>query len=136
MAEAMLALENVDAGYGQLQVLRGVTLAVGPGEIVSLIGPNGAGKTTVIRAVLGLIPLSMHGGPLWEPLCYVQIGGLLLSTLVTLVLVPTIYIIFVRDLKLVKWELPEHGEHGAPPHGEAPAAPAAAEERPVPEPVA
>ena len=57
MAEAMLALENVDAGYGQLQVLRGVTLAVGPGEIVSLIGPNGAGKTTVIRAVLGLIPL-------------------------------------------------------------------------------
>jgi branched-chain amino acid transport system ATP-binding protein len=53
----MLALENVEAGYGPLQVLRSVALRVAPGEIVSLIGPNGAGKTTVIRAVLGLIPL-------------------------------------------------------------------------------
>jgi branched-chain amino acid transport system ATP-binding protein len=53
----MLTLENVEAGYGPLQVLRSVTLRVAPGEIVSLIGPNGAGKTTVIRAVLGLIPL-------------------------------------------------------------------------------
>jgi branched-chain amino acid transport system ATP-binding protein len=57
MADAMLALENVEAGYGPLQVLRSVTLRVAPGEIVSLIGPNGAGKTTVIRAVLGLIRL-------------------------------------------------------------------------------
>jgi branched-chain amino acid transport system ATP-binding protein len=57
MADAMLALEAVDAGYGALQVLHEVTLRVAPGEIVSLIGPNGAGKTTVIRAVLGLIPL-------------------------------------------------------------------------------
>jgi branched-chain amino acid transport system ATP-binding protein len=61
MADAMLALEDVEAGYGQLQVLRRVTLRVAPGEIVSLIGPNGAGKTTVIRAVLGLIPLRPHG---------------------------------------------------------------------------
>jgi branched-chain amino acid transport system ATP-binding protein len=52
----MLALEAVDAGYGALQVLRGVTLRVAPGEIVSLIGPNGAGKTTVIKAILGLLP--------------------------------------------------------------------------------
>ena len=62
MADAMLALEGVDAGYGLLQVLRGVTLSVAHGEIVSLIGPNGAGKTTVIRAVLGLIPLRPRGG--------------------------------------------------------------------------
>jgi branched-chain amino acid transport system ATP-binding protein len=55
MAEPILALESVDAGYGPLQVLHGVTLHVAPGEIVSLIGPNGAGKTTVIRAILGLI---------------------------------------------------------------------------------
>ena len=61
MADAMLALEDVEAGYGQLQVLRRVTLRVAPGEIVSLIGPNGAGKTTVIRAVLGLIPLRPRG---------------------------------------------------------------------------
>jgi branched-chain amino acid transport system ATP-binding protein len=61
MADAMLALEDVEAGYGQLQVLRRVSLRVAPGEIVSLIGPNGAGKTTVIRAVLGLIPLRPRG---------------------------------------------------------------------------
>ena len=53
----MLAVEAVDAGYGALQVLSGVTLRVAPGEIVSLIGPNGAGKTTVIKAILGVIPV-------------------------------------------------------------------------------
>jgi branched-chain amino acid transport system ATP-binding protein len=58
MADApMLVLEGVDAGYGALQVLWGVALHVGPGEIVTLIGPNGAGKTTVIRTILGLVPL-------------------------------------------------------------------------------
>jgi branched-chain amino acid transport system ATP-binding protein len=53
----LLAVEAVDAGYGALQVLSGVTLRVAPGEIVSLIGPNGAGKTTVIKAILGVIPV-------------------------------------------------------------------------------
>jgi branched-chain amino acid transport system ATP-binding protein len=62
MAEPILALESVDAGYGPLQVLHGVTLHVAPGEIVSLIGPNGAGKTTVIRAILGLIAVRPTSG--------------------------------------------------------------------------
>jgi branched-chain amino acid transport system ATP-binding protein len=62
MADPMLELEDVDAGYGPLQVLRGVSLSVARGEIVSLIGPNGAGKTTVIRAILGLIPLRARSG--------------------------------------------------------------------------
>ena len=62
MADALLTLDGVDAGYGQLQVLHGVTLRVGAGEIVSLIGPNGAGKTTVIRAILGLVPLRPRSG--------------------------------------------------------------------------
>jgi len=52
---AMLQLDAVDAGYDALQVLWGVTLTVGRGEIVSLIGPNGAGKTTVIRTILGIV---------------------------------------------------------------------------------
>jgi branched-chain amino acid transport system ATP-binding protein len=52
---AMLALEAVDAGYGALQILHGVTLRVARGEIVSLIGPNGAGKSTVIKAILGIV---------------------------------------------------------------------------------
>jgi hypothetical protein len=46
----------------------------------------------------------MHGGPLWEPLCYAQIGGLTLATFVTLLLVPVFYSIFVLDLKLIRWE--------------------------------
>ncbi len=58
----LLALEAVDAGYGALQVLWGVSLRVERGEIVSLIGPNGAGKTTVIRAILGLVPLRRRSG--------------------------------------------------------------------------
>ena len=59
---------------------------------------------TVAATVIALFPLALHGGPLWEPLCFVQIGGLSLATLVTLVLVPTIYCVFVLDLRLVKWE--------------------------------
>ena len=59
---------------------------------------------TVGATVFGLIPLAMHGGPLWEGLCYTQIGGLTIATAVTLVLVPVLYAIFVLDLKLVTWE--------------------------------
>ena len=55
---------------------------------------------TVGATVLGLVPLAMHGGPLWEPLCYAQIGGLTIATFVTLLLVPVLYSIFVLDLKL------------------------------------
>jgi len=57
----------------------------------------------------------MHGGPLRVPMCYAQIGGLTVATFVTLVLVPVIYAIFVKDLKLVKWETAEtHISHDVP----------------------
>jgi len=65
--------------------------------------------------VLGLIPLAMHGGPLWEPLCYAQIGGLSIATVITLVLVPLMYTVFVRDLKIVPWKKEEPGPAPAPP---------------------
>ncbi len=61
---------------------------------------------TVVATVLGLYPLAAHGGPLWEPLCYAQIGGLTFATVVTLVLVPVLYTIFVKDLRWVRWEKP------------------------------
>ena len=61
---------------------------------------------TVVATVLGLVPLALHGGPLWEPLCYAQIAGLMFATLVTLVLVPILYTIVIRDLGLVRWEPP------------------------------
>jgi hypothetical protein len=47
----------------------------------------------------------MHGGPLWEPMCYAQMGGMMVATFITLLLVPVIYSIFVLDLKLIKWEV-------------------------------
>jgi multidrug efflux pump subunit AcrB len=59
---------------------------------------------TVAATAIALIPLASHGGPLWEPLCYAQVGGLLISTLITLILVPTLYAFAVRDLKWIKWE--------------------------------
>jgi multidrug efflux pump subunit AcrB len=62
---------------------------------------------TVGATVIALIPLALHGGPLWEPLCYAQIGGLTFATFITLLLVPVIYAIFVMDLRLVKWKKDE-----------------------------
>jgi multidrug efflux pump subunit AcrB len=65
---------------------------------------------TVVATVLGLVPLAEHGGPLWEPLCYAQIGGLTFATVITLVLVPVLYTIFVKDLRLVRWAAEEPAE--------------------------
>jgi multidrug efflux pump subunit AcrB len=65
---------------------------------------------TVGATVIALVPLAMHGGPLWEPLCFAQIGGLASATFITLLLVPVIYAIVVLDLKLVKWERIPHGQ--------------------------
>jgi multidrug efflux pump subunit AcrB len=62
---------------------------------------------TVAATVIALFPLAAHGGPLWEPLCYAQIGGLTFATVVTLVLVPVLYATFVLDLKLVRWDAHE-----------------------------
>jgi multidrug efflux pump subunit AcrB len=67
--------------------------------------------TTVLATVGGLIPLALEGGPLWEPMCYVQIAGMLVATLVTLVIVPVLYVVFVEDLHLVRWETESHEQH-------------------------
>jgi len=50
----MLEVRNLDAGYGRVPVLRGVSLTVPAGKIVALLGANGAGKTTLMRAICGL----------------------------------------------------------------------------------
>jgi len=57
--------------------------------------------------ILALFPLALDGGPLWQPLCYAQIGGLALATGIELILVPVFYAFFVLDLKIVKWETNE-----------------------------
>ncbi len=81
---------------------------------------------TVGATVLGLVPLAMHGGPLWEPLCYAQIGGLTLATFVTLLLVPVFYSIFVLDLKLIRWEAAPTGHEDPAAGAPAPAVGSAA----------
>ena len=63
---------------------------------------------TVFATVLALVPLAVHGGPLWKPLCYAQIGGLLVATVVTKLQVPVMYAIFVLDLKILKWGVTEN----------------------------
>jgi multidrug efflux pump subunit AcrB len=59
---------------------------------------------TVGATILALFPLALEGGPLWQPLCYAQIGGLAVAAFTTLLLVPVLYSIFVLDLKIIRWE--------------------------------
>src|SRR5439155_1672230 len=54
---ALLRLDGVEAGYGDLTAIAGVSLEVRPGEAVALIGSNGAGKTTTLRTISGLLPV-------------------------------------------------------------------------------
>lgn len=58
MSPPLFALENVEAGYDDALVLRGVDLEANRDEIVSIIGPNGAGKSTLLKAAYGLLPLT------------------------------------------------------------------------------
>jgi branched-chain amino acid transport system ATP-binding protein len=51
---SLLAVEDLDAGYGDLQILSGVDMNVADGEYVTIVGPNGAGKSTVMKSVIGL----------------------------------------------------------------------------------
>ena len=57
MPAPVLELDSVTGGYGETEILHGVSLAVKAGEIVAIIGPNGAGKSTALKAVFGLLDL-------------------------------------------------------------------------------
>ena len=54
--ETLLEVRDLHVAYGKVEVVRGVSLAVAAGTIVSVIGPNGAGKTTLLAALMGLLP--------------------------------------------------------------------------------
>jgi branched-chain amino acid transport system ATP-binding protein len=58
----MLEVRDLHAGYGEAQVVRGVSLDVGAGEVVALLGRNGMGKTTLIRSIMGLTPPRISSG--------------------------------------------------------------------------
>ena len=55
---ALLEVNDIHAHYGGIEALKGVSLSVGEGEVVTLIGSNGAGKSTTLRAITGLTPAS------------------------------------------------------------------------------
>jgi branched-chain amino acid transport system ATP-binding protein len=55
MIDALLAIEGLEAGYGEVQVLWGVSLKSRRGQLTSIVGANGAGKTTMLRAIAGTI---------------------------------------------------------------------------------
>ena len=52
----MLALQNVQAFYGESHILHGMTLTVETGEVATLVGRNGVGKTTTLRTITGILP--------------------------------------------------------------------------------
>ena len=52
---SMLAVNNLEAWYGESHILHGVTFDVKPGEVVTLLGRNGVGKTTTLKAIMGIV---------------------------------------------------------------------------------
>lgn len=55
VADPLLKVHRLRAGYGKVQVLHDISIDIAPGEVLALLGPNGAGKTTLLRTVSGLI---------------------------------------------------------------------------------
>lgn len=75
----MLSIENVTSAYGRIEILHGVTLHVGAGEIVTLIGANGAGKTTLMHAISGVQPITggtirFEGDPIQKLPAHVRVA--------------------------------------------------------------
>lgn len=54
--QPLLEIQDLEAGYGDLRILRGVSLTVGRGERVLIFGPNGSGKSTLLKAISGIVP--------------------------------------------------------------------------------
>jgi branched-chain amino acid transport system ATP-binding protein len=77
---ALLEVTDLYAGYGQAQVLHGISLTVGAGEVVVILGANGAGKTTTLRAISGLltrrgtVAIAGHALPPGDPAAAVAAG--------------------------------------------------------------
>ena len=62
MSETLLQVEGLEAGYGDVQVLWGISLKVARGSMTTLLGANGAGKTTSLRAITGALASARRQG--------------------------------------------------------------------------
>jgi len=76
----VLSIEDITCRYGRIEVLHGVSLQVGRGEIVTLIGSNGAGKTTLMRVISGILPqakgrILFDGEPLDRLPAHLRVAG-------------------------------------------------------------
>ena len=115
VSHVIVLFDYIEEAHERGESLRAALLDAGVARLRPVV-------VTVGATVFGLIPLALHGGPLWEGLCYTQIGGLTVATVVTLVLVPVLYATFVLDLKLVRWDAPVAShEPVLPDHPPAPA---------------
>ncbi|MBN8903600.1 MAG: ATP-binding cassette domain-containing protein, partial [Rhodospirillales bacterium] len=65
MSEPLLRVDGIPTFYGPIQAVRGVSLDVAPGQIVTVLGANGAGKTTVLRTISGVLDPE-HGQIMFE----------------------------------------------------------------------
>lgn len=127
----MLLLRDIRAGYGDREVLRGVSLGAKGGELWAVLGPNGAGKSTLLKAALGLAPLRSGS---------VQVDGRELSALARSELARKVGWVPQADrpLDFTGLELallgcaPRLGAWGLPSHGDVEKARAALEEAGVP----
>ena len=55
MPDALLTLANVESAYGPVRAIRGISLSIEPGSIVTVLGANGSGKTTILKTISGII---------------------------------------------------------------------------------
>jgi branched-chain amino acid transport system ATP-binding protein len=55
--EAILSADRITTGYAAVPIVHGVSIGVGPGEVVAIIGPNGAGKSTLLKSLVGVLPV-------------------------------------------------------------------------------
>ncbi len=79
MPEPLLAVNELDAFYGDFQALFGVSLTVGAGEVVAVIGANGAGKSTLLKSIAGMIrsrrdAIVFNGQPIGDLPAYAVVG--------------------------------------------------------------
>ena len=68
MADLLLEVNDLHAGYGRAEVLHGLSLRARAGEVVTVIGPNGAGKSTLLNALMGVLPSRGHVAYAGKPL--------------------------------------------------------------------